>query len=139
MRVRVGSHSMVIYGPVVLLKQNKLMIACSSLCFLPFLAICLSKCACCSIAVGRMHHPFHLHGYQFMVTGLGRNPDGSPLTVAAAKRMESRSLLPRSATNTRPPFKDTVSIPSRGYAIVRFRATNPGEFYILLWFCESLI
>lgn len=76
--------------------------------------------------VGRMHHPFHLHGYRFMVTGLGQHPDGSPMSIQRAKQMERNRTLPRNNLNIRPPFKDTVSIPSRGYAIIRFRATNPG-------------
>lgn len=79
--------------------------------------------------VGRMHHPFHLHGYRFMVTGLGQHPDGIPMSIQRAKQMERNSMLPRDYLNTRPPFKDTVSIPSRGYAVIRFRATNPGTFY----------
>ncbi|KAM7364393.1 uncharacterized protein ACRADG_000906 [Cochliomyia hominivorax] len=76
--------------------------------------------------VGRMHHPFHLHGYRFMVTGLGQHPDGVPMSIQRAKQMERNRMLPRDYFNARPPFKDTVSIPSRGYAVIRFRATNPG-------------
>ena len=75
------------------------------------------------------HHPFHLHGYNFMVTGLGQHPSGIPMTVDLAKHMErSRSSkLPRNYKNNRPPFKDTVSIPGRGYAVLRFKADNPGK------------
>ncbi|KAI8121740.1 hypothetical protein FF38_00341 [Lucilia cuprina] len=76
--------------------------------------------------VGRMHHPFHLHGYRFMVTGLGQHPDGVPMSIQRAKQMERNRMLPRDYFNARPPFKDTISIPSRGYAVIRFRATNPG-------------
>lgn len=79
-----------------------------------------------STAVGRMHHPFHLHGYRFMVTALGQHPLGLPMTVARAIKMEMQKGLPRNYHNDRPPFKDTVSIPSCGYAVVRFRANNPG-------------
>lgn len=79
-----------------------------------------------STAVGRMHHPFHLHGYRFMVTALGHHPFGLPMTVDRAIKMEMRSELPRNYQNDRPPFKDTVSIPSCGYAVVKFRANNPG-------------
>ncbi|XP_055907069.1 uncharacterized protein LOC129942238 [Eupeodes corollae] len=79
-----------------------------------------------STAVGRMHHPFHLHGYRFMVTALGQHPLGLPMTVARAMQMERQRGLPRNYHNNRPPFKDTVSIPSCGFAVVRFRANNPG-------------
>ncbi|XP_011194194.2 uncharacterized protein LOC105219623 [Zeugodacus cucurbitae] len=77
--------------------------------------------------VGRLHHPFHLHGHRFIVTALGRDTTAMPMSVSTAKRLKvSNNLLPHNSNNTRPPFKDTVSIPSRGYAIVRFRAENPG-------------
>ncbi|XP_036324933.1 laccase-2-like [Rhagoletis pomonella] len=76
--------------------------------------------------VGRLHHPFHLHGHRFIVTGLGRDSSGTPMTVLAAKQLKANNLLPHNSNNTSPPFKDTVSIPSRGYAVVRFRAENPG-------------
>ncbi|XP_055904766.1 uncharacterized protein LOC129940445 [Eupeodes corollae] len=72
------------------------------------------------------HHPFHLHGYDFMVTGMGQHPEGIPMTVDLAKKMERSGGLPRNYSNKRPPFKDTVSIPGRGYTILRFRANNPG-------------
>lgn len=78
--------------------------------------------------VGRLHHPFHLHGHRFIVTALGRDSTGMPMSVSTAKRLKvNNNLLAHNSNNTRPPFKDTVSIPSRGYAVVRFRADNPGE------------
>jgi FtsP/CotA-like multicopper oxidase with cupredoxin domain len=79
-----------------------------------------------SKSVGRMHHPFHLHGYRFMVTGLDQHPNDYEMDVATVKRLEGSGQLLRSGFNPRPPFKDTVSIPSRGYTVVRLRATNPG-------------
>ncbi|XP_067620020.1 uncharacterized protein [Eurosta solidaginis] len=85
---------------------------------------------------GRLHHPFHLHGHRFIVTGLGRDTSilatmsrtpGKPVSaLTAAKQLKANNLLPHNSNNTSPPFKDTVSIPSHGYAVVRFRAENPG-------------
>uniref|UniRef100_A0A1A9WAB1 Uncharacterized protein n=1 Tax=Glossina brevipalpis TaxID=37001 RepID=A0A1A9WAB1_9MUSC len=80
--------------------------------------------------IGDMHHPFHLHGYRFMVTGLYRNNTGLPMTLNRVKRLDQSGNLRRLIDNPKPPFKDTVSIPNRGYAVVRFRATNPG-FWIM--------
>ncbi|XP_055904977.1 uncharacterized protein LOC129940613 [Eupeodes corollae] len=74
---------------------------------------------------GDIHHPFHLHGYRFMVVGMGQHPSGVPMTLSAAKQIERSEGLVRSYKN-RPPFKDTISIPNRGYAVLRFRANNPG-------------
>ncbi|KAL9895317.1 uncharacterized protein ACN2A1_006056 [Glossina fuscipes fuscipes] len=79
--------------------------------------------------VGDLHHPFHLHGYRFMVIGLYRNTTGLPMTLNRAKSLDRSGSLKRQ-TGPRPPFKDTVSIPNRGYAVIRFRATNPG-FWIM--------
>jgi len=29
-----------------------------------------------------------------------------------------------------PPFKDTVAVPSNGFVITRFRANNPGTYFL---------
>lgn len=73
-----------------------------------------------------LYHPFHLHGYAFNVMGAGIPNNGAGVTVDDIKRMDARGLLPRKMTS--PHFKDTVAIPNNGYAIVRFRADNPGEY-----------
>lgn len=59
-------------------------------------------------------HPLHLHGYkmQFLECGT-RNEFG--------KGNPAYRNLTRMA-----PYKDTIMVPNRGYAITRFRATNPG-------------
>ncbi|XP_055915066.1 LOW QUALITY PROTEIN: uncharacterized protein LOC129948201 [Eupeodes corollae] len=63
-----------------------------------------------------MDHPFHLHGYRFALMGIEN--DTSNLT----KAIENASKYKRS----RPVWKDTVSIPRNGVAVLRFRADNPG-------------
>ncbi|XP_055854231.1 uncharacterized protein LOC129917982 [Episyrphus balteatus] len=83
-----------------------------------------------SATAGNIHHPFHLHGYAFMVTGLGQHPSGLPMTLKEAKKIEKSKGLVRYYKSNRPPIKDTVSIPNRGYAIIRFRADNPG-FWVM--------
>lgn len=72
------------------------------------------------------NHPFHLHGMAFMVIQQGKL-DNMNLTKTRAEEIENTVGLPRSYSSY-PPFKDTITIPSRGYAIVRFRAENPGLF-----------
>lgn len=77
-------------------------------------------------AINNLNHPFHLHGNQLFVTGMGQHPDGIPMTVRLARAMlRSRSLNFGTATSKRP-IKDTISIPSKGYTIFRFKADNPG-------------
>lgn len=67
-------------------------------------------------------HPIHLHGYAFRVLGsqrLGRNT-----TTATVRAMDDLGLLQRNYRA--PPRKDTIGVPHGGYAIIRFRADNPG-------------
>ncbi|XP_058126505.1 uncharacterized protein LOC131280930 [Anopheles ziemanni] len=75
-------------------------------------------------SVGDLNHPFHLHGYQMFVMELGQDRR-VPITVEIAQQIARQRLRQRNAAGL-PPRKDTVSIPSRGYARVRFRADNPG-------------
>lgn len=79
------------------------------------------------IAASVVNHPFHLHGTQMFVMGMGTNPDGIPMTVEIAKKMDAENKFNWIKHN--PPVKDTISIPSKGYAIARFRADNPGFWY----------
>jgi iron transport multicopper oxidase len=61
-------------------------------------------------------HPFHLHGHQFQVlhrpfSGTGRYPGKSIAHL-----------------NPTPPSRDTVGVMANSYAILRFKADNPGVF-----------
>lgn len=66
--------------------------------------------------------------------GMGQHPDKIPMTVELAKQMMMARVqrLPRirSKSKTFYPIKDTISIPSKGYTIFRFKADNPG-FWLL--------
>jgi hypothetical protein len=79
---------------------------------------------------GTLNHPFHLHGTHFYIMGMGNHPSGIPMTVQMAKDMDARRSLVRFQSSKIPPVKDTTSIPSKGYSIVRFKADNPG-FWML--------
>lgn len=81
-------------------------------------------------AVNPVNHPFHVHGYQLFVTSMGQHPDKIPMTVQLAREMLSFKPALFSMTSTNFPLKDTVSIPSKGYTILRFKADNPG-FWLL--------
>lgn len=59
-------------------------------------------------------HPIHLHGYGFQVIDMGT-------------REEYDSNNTPYYYDTHPPnVKDTIVIPSGGFARIRFRASNPG-------------
>uniref|UniRef100_J3L263 laccase n=1 Tax=Oryza brachyantha TaxID=4533 RepID=J3L263_ORYBR len=62
-------------------------------------------------------HPFHLHGYNFFVVGRGvRNFD-------PAKDPAKYNLVD-------PPERNTVGVPAGGWAAIRFRANNPGVWFL---------
>jgi hypothetical protein len=72
-------------------------------------------------------HPFHLHGHSFYVLATHRSTAGwgsySPYSSAAS------NAIP--AFNTQNPLrKDTISVPRRGYAVVRFGADNRGVWML---------
>ncbi|KAF8652953.1 hypothetical protein HU200_062384 [Digitaria exilis] len=67
--------------------------------------------------LGAEPHPMHLHGFSFYVVGRGfGNFDGS-------KDPDTYNLVD-------PPCQNTVSVPTGGWAAIRFRATNPGVWFM---------
>lgn len=78
--------------------------------------------------VRALNHPFHIHGFPFAVMGMYQPVDDQRLTRTLAESIHSSKSMAFKTLDDIPPLKDTVSIPSKGYAVVRFRATNPGKF-----------
>ena len=78
-----------------------------------------------------LHHPFHLHGYEFRVLYVGQFADARNIShsdldnilAAHAQRLQRGEYH-------NPPGKDTVKIPTGGYVILRFKANNPGWWLI---------
>ncbi|XP_020588849.1 putative laccase-9 [Phalaenopsis equestris] len=63
------------------------------------------------------NHPMHLHGYSFYVVGRGfGNFD------------ESKDPLSYNLVD--PPYENTVGVPKSGWAAIRFRARNPGVWFM---------
>ncbi|MCO5574812.1 hypothetical protein L7F22_028605 [Adiantum nelumboides] len=62
-------------------------------------------------------HPIHLHGQNFYVVGSGLGSYNA-------------SSDPLSFNLNDPPSRNTVSVPSGGWAAIRFRTTNPGVWYM---------
>lgn len=77
------------------------------------------------LAINNLNHPFHLHGYQMFVTGMGQHPDKKPMTVKLAQQMLLTKAFSYSLQSNHI-IKDTISIPSKGYTVLRFKADNPG-------------
>lgn len=72
---------------------------------------------------GAENHPMHLHGYSFYLvgTGYGNWVDNSTVKY----NMDD------------PPEINTVGVPKNGWAVIRFKADNPGTLSIYL-FCLYL-
>ncbi|KAH7850187.1 hypothetical protein Vadar_028980 [Vaccinium darrowii] len=67
--------------------------------------------------VAGIEHPMHLHGYSFYVVGYGLgnyDKDKDPLTYNLVD----------------PPLQNTVVVPRNGWTTVRFRADNPGVWFM---------
>ncbi|KAG8230257.1 hypothetical protein J437_LFUL009795 [Ladona fulva] len=75
-------------------------------------------------------HVFHLHGYSFHVVALGSfdSEVESSNRIEVLKDMDRKGKLPRNLVD--PVVKDTVFIPSGGYAVLRFKADNPGYWLL---------
>lgn len=63
------------------------------------------------------NHPMHLHGYSFYLVGFGRG-NFSPNTSIPTYNL------------TRPPKVNTVAVPKNGWATIRFKADNPGVWFM---------
>ncbi|RCV26343.1 hypothetical protein SETIT_5G238100v2 [Setaria italica] len=62
-------------------------------------------------------HPFHLHGYNFFVVGRGVG------NFDPAKDPAKYNLVD-------PPERNTVGVPAGGWTAIRFRADNPGVWFL---------
>eukprot|EP00249_Psilotum_nudum_P023255 c28805_g1_i1 orf=439-2145(-) len=67
--------------------------------------------------LGIENHPIHIHGYNFFIVGQGFG-NYNPLTH------------PNSFNLLDPPERNTVAVPAGGWAALRFRADNPGVWFL---------
>ena len=101
------------------------------------------------------HHPIHMHGHSFSVMKMGYPlyNETTGETIADTTDVDCRGDPKKNYCNDaawsnsnwggdnipglklkKPPLKDTIIIPSGGYAIIRIKADNPG-----LWFMHCHI
>lgn len=76
-------------------------------------------------------HPFHLHGYDFWVL----SKHSSSLNWGSYNPFEDEQPPGGNFNIAEAVRKDTVYVPRRGYAVLRFRADNPG---IWMFHCHVL-
>ncbi|OMO84299.1 Multicopper oxidase, type 1 [Corchorus olitorius] len=65
--------------------------------------------------VGAENHPIHLHGFSFYLLGTGLGNFNS--SIANLNLYD-------------PPYRNTVGVPVGGWAVIRFRADNPGIWFM---------
>ncbi|CAN6584840.1 unnamed protein product [Malus baccata var. baccata] len=63
------------------------------------------------------NHPIHVHGHNFFIVGMGFG------NFNAAKDPAKYNLID-------PPERNTVAVPTGGWAAIRFKADNPGVWFI---------
>lgn len=66
-------------------------------------------------------HPFHLHGHRFHVMALSESNVGFGTYKPAGPNDDAEWYDEASA-----PWRDTVSVPRRGFAVLRWKLDNPG-------------
>ncbi|CAN6200491.1 unnamed protein product [Urochloa humidicola] len=76
--------------------------------------------------LGTESHPMHLHGYSFYVVGRGIG------NFDAARDTAGYNLAD-------PPRQNTVAVPKGGWAAIRFRATNPGVWFMHCHFDRHVV
>ncbi|XP_046990758.1 laccase-like [Schistocerca americana] len=74
-------------------------------------------------------HPFHMHGYHFHVVAMEplEEEEEGPVTVGRVKEMNDNGAIHKNLETA--PLKDTISVPMRGYTVIRFIADNPGYWF----------
>ncbi|KAL4218091.1 hypothetical protein ACF0H5_022827 [Mactra antiquata] len=82
-----------------------------------------------------IHHPMHIHGYSFHVVKVGygepevKNSDVDCKGISLCNNHTAWRNIP-DLKISKAIRKDTVTVPGNGYAVVRFKADNPGIWFI---------
>ncbi|KAB8071973.1 multicopper oxidase-domain-containing protein [Aspergillus leporis] len=90
-------------------------------------------------------HPFHMHGHHFYILRVYEAPIGwgsyNPFTDPVPPGLEPGSTFSEQGYDlSRAMLRDTVYIPSRGYAVLRLRTDNPGVWLFhchIIWHLAS--
>ncbi|CAI7677495.1 unnamed protein product [Penicillium pancosmium] len=84
-------------------------------------------------------HPFHMHGHHFYVLATHESTFGwgsyNPFEDVIPTGLDPDTDPNQPYDLSRAALRDTVQIPSRGYAVLRFKADNPG---VWLFHCHIL-
>jgi len=89
----------------------------------------------------RTAHPWHLHGHKFAVLAIGFPDYNEDCDIVFCRNKPdkgwwARDGMPKLLDPAVAPLKDTVHIPPGGWAIIQFKADNPGWWF---FHCHMLI
>ncbi|XP_059057139.1 uncharacterized protein LOC131850794 [Achroia grisella] len=73
-------------------------------------------------------YTFHLHGFTMQVVATGQNLDKKPISLTEFKKLDESRKIDRNLIN--PPVKDTVTVPNKGYTVVRLRTDRGGSWML---------
>lgn len=72
-----------------------------------------------------LNHPFHMHGHSFSVISKSHNETFKYASVA-----EALEAAPETINFETAPYVDTVVVPTNGHVVIRFKAHNPGYWFM---------
>ncbi|CAN6246089.1 unnamed protein product [Urochloa humidicola] len=76
--------------------------------------------------LGAESHPIHLHGFSFYVVGTGPGNFDGDRDPACYNLVD-------------PPYQNTVAVPKGGWSAIRFRAKNPGVWFMHCHFERHMV
>nr|CAB3448098.1 unnamed protein product [Digitaria exilis] len=76
--------------------------------------------------LGAESHPIHLHGHSFYVVGTGSGNFDKHRDPAGYNLVD-------------PPYQNTVAVPNGGWSAIRFRAINPGVWFMHCHFERHMV
>ncbi|XP_022820277.1 laccase-2-like [Spodoptera litura] len=73
-------------------------------------------------------YTFHMHGYNMQVISTWQNPKDKPISKEDFQKLSKDGKISRNLQN--PPVKDTITVPNKGYTIVRIKIDRGGTWLL---------
>lgn len=73
-------------------------------------------------------YTFHMHGYSMQVIATWQNPKDKPVSKEEFQRLDKGGKILRNIQN--PPLKDTITVPNKGYTIIRIKLDRKGTWLL---------
>ncbi|KAJ8725800.1 hypothetical protein PYW08_003983 [Mythimna loreyi] len=73
-------------------------------------------------------YTFHMHGFNMQVISTWQNPKDKPISKQDFQKLNKDGKILRNLQN--PPVKDTITVPNKGYTIVRIKIDRGGTWML---------